>query len=182
MGLAEPGAAAPVKPVPVSGWTVDQSHSKLGFVAAMNGQSFDGQFRHWVAQIRFDFAHLDASSVRVLIDTGSAVTGDQTRDQSLPTADWFATQTFPRAMFVSRHLTSLGANRYQVDGDLKIRDVSRPVSFPFQLQIQGANARMTGRLSVDRTIFGVGQGQFKGSDAVAAKVDVVIAIVATKGP
>jgi polyisoprenoid-binding protein YceI len=192
LGLAAPAVAAPQKAAPakvpaskaaaVPGWAVDQGHSRLGFAAAMNGQSFDGQFRRWAAQIRFDPAHLDLSSVRVVIDTGSAATGDQSRDEALPTADWFAIQAFPRASFTSRSFKSLGQNRYQVDGDLKIRDVSRPVSFPFQLAILGNNARMAGRLSIDRTVFGVGQGQFKGTDTVAAKVDVVIAVTATKIP
>jgi polyisoprenoid-binding protein YceI len=182
LSFVEPISATVTSPKPVSEWMVDQSHSKLGFVALMNGQSFGGQFRHWAAQIRFDPNRLDASNVRVLIDTASAVTADQSRDQSLPTADWFAVQTFPRATFTSRHLTSLGGGHYRVDGDLRIRDVSRPVSFPFQVQIQGKNARMAGRLSIDRTTFGVGQGQFKGTETIAAKVDVVITIAATKNP
>ncbi len=173
--------AAPA-PALVQAWGVDHGRSRLGFVAAMNGQAFNGLFRRWEAKIRFDPAHLDASSVQVLIDAGSATTGDQTRDEALPTADWFAAQSFPRATFVSRHFVSLGGNRYRVDGDLKIRDTARPVSIPFQLQIQGPEARMAGRLSIDRTLFGVGQGQFKGTDTVAAKVDVVINLSASKLP
>ena len=39
---------------------------------------------------------------------------------------------------------------------------------------------MTGRLSIDRTVFGVGQGQFKGTETVAAKVDITISITASK--
>ena len=110
----------------------------------------------------------------------SAATGDATRDEALPTADWFATTLFPRATFTSRRFVSLGGSRYRVDGDLMIRNVARPVSFPFQLAIKGAAATMLGRLSLDRTLFGVGQGQFKGTDTVAGKVDVVISVNASK--
>lgn len=179
LGVAAAGAiAAPA----VSGWRVDPARSRLGFTGAMSGQPFNGQFRRWNAAIRFDPAHLDASSVRVVVDTGSAVTGDASRDEALPTDDWFAAKLFPQSVFVSRRFTSLGGNRYRVDGDLKIRNVSRPISIPFQLVIKGNAATMTGRASLDRTVFGVGQGQFKGTDTVAGKVDVVISINATKAP
>ena len=177
-----PLEAQPQKPASVPGWRVDPARSRLTFAAAMNGQGFTGQFRRWAANIRFDPAHLDASSVRVVVATGSAATGDATRDEALPTADWFAVALFPQATFTSRRFTSLGGNRYRADGDLRIRNVSRPVSIPFQLVIQGNAARMAGKVSIDRTAFGVGQGQFKGTDTVAAKVDVVISITATKTP
>jgi polyisoprenoid-binding protein YceI len=39
----------------------------------------------------------------------SADTGDSGRDESLPTGDWFATQRFPRATFVTRAITRTGA-------------------------------------------------------------------------
>jgi polyisoprenoid-binding protein YceI len=166
----------------VPGWRVDPARSRLSFAAAMNGQGFNGQFRRWGANIRFDPAHLDASSVRVVVATGSAATGDATRDEALPTADWFAVALFPRATFASRGFASLGGDRYRVDGDLILRNVSRPVSIPFQLVIQGNAARMVGRVGIDRTAFGVGEGQFKGTDTVAAKVGVIISITATKTP
>lgn len=177
-----PFAAQTQKAPTVPGWRVDPAHSRLGFTGAMNGQGFNGLFRRWGASIRFDPAHLDASSVRVAVDTGSAATGDASRDEALPTADWFAVKLFPQAIFTSRRFTSLGGNRYRVDGDLRIRNLSRPISIPFQLAIQGNAARMAGRVSIDRTVFGVGQGQFKGTDTVAAKVDLVISINATKAP
>ncbi|WP_176594253.1 YceI family protein [Sphingobium sp. EM0848] len=180
LAMAAPVHGEPPKSTGVPAWNVDQAHSKLGFVGAMNGQSFNGQFRRWSAQIRFDPARLNGSTVHVAIETNSAVTGDQTRDEALPTPDWFSARLFPRATFTSQRFVSLGGNSYRVDGVLRIRDVTRPVSFPFQLAIQGNSARMSARMSIDRTIFGVGQGQFKGTDAVAAKVDVVIAITASK--
>jgi polyisoprenoid-binding protein YceI len=178
--VAIPPAGQAATPPAAQGWTVDKAKSRLGFSAAMNGQTFNGQFRRWDAQIRFDPAHLDISGARVSIDTGSAATGDQTRDEALPTADWFSVSVFPRASFTSRRFISLGGGRYRADGDLKIRDVTRPVSFPFELRFQGNTAAMTGRLSIDRTVFGVGQGQFKGTETVAAKVDVTISITASK--
>ncbi len=75
-------AAAPAAPAPAAkaapGWVVDKPASRLGFVAAMNGQAINGVFHRWDARITFDPANLAASSVVATIDTSSAATGDQT--------------------------------------------------------------------------------------------------------
>ena len=98
-------AAAPAAPakaasaVPV--WVVDKAASRLSFRGSFGGESFDGTFRRWDADIAFDPKALGASRVSVTVDLASAVTGDPTRDQALPTEDWFAIKRIPRATFVS---------------------------------------------------------------------------------
>jgi hypothetical protein len=56
------------------------------------------------------------------------------------------------------------------------------VVLPFTLVITGDSAKMSGALDIDRTLFGVGQGQWKGTEAVAAKVHVAINLVAHRAP
>lgn len=161
-------------------WRADKAASKLGFIGAMNGQAFTGGFGRWDVQITFDPKNLPASQVVATIDTGSARTGDQSRDEALPTADWFSTKTFPKATFVSRRITAAGPGRYVAQGDLTVRGVTRPVSLPFTLAITGDTARMTGAVTLDRSAFGVGQGQWKSNEPVALKVQVNVAITAKR--
>ena len=161
-------------------WTVDKQASRLGFVGAMNGQAFTGSFRRWDAHIQFDPKALDTSSVTAVIDTGSATTGDQTRDEALPTADWFAVQTFPRAIFAANQFKYLGGGRYQAIGTLSIRNVRRPAVLPFTLAIKGDDATMRGALTIDRRTFGVGQGQFATGDTVATNVKIEVSLSATR--
>lgn len=174
---AAPAIAAPAAP---PAWAVDRAASRIGFQGAMNGQGFNGGFSRWDAKIAFDPANLPASKVTAVIDTGSARTGDQTRDEALPTDDWFSIKVFPRATFVSRKITAAGPGRYVAQGDLTIRNATRPVTLPFTLAIAGDTARMQGSLPLDRAAFGVGQGQFKGGDTVALKVQVNIAVTAKR--
>lgn len=169
-------AAAPTAPA----WTVDKAASKLSFRGAMNGATFDGVFRRWDAQINFDPQALASSRAVVTIDAASAVTGDETRDESLPTADWFSTKAYPKATFVSRQFKDLGGGRYQAIGDLTLRGVSKPIILPFTLVITGAQARMNATITLDRTVFGVGQGQWKSGDTVASKVTVNVALLARR--
>ena len=173
LGLtAGPALAAPAV------WTVDPAASKLAFQGAVNGTSFTGVFRRWNAQIVFDPKALAASHVAVSVDLASAASGDADRDQTMPTADWFWVAKFARASFVSHAFRDLGGGRYLAVGDLTLRGVTRPVSLPFTLAVAGDKAVMHGATVIDRTAFGVGQGQWKTGDVVATKVTVNVALTA----
>jgi polyisoprenoid-binding protein YceI len=74
---------------------VNKGASHVGFGATVSNQGIRGEFRRWDAQIAFDPKALNQSRVAATIEMGSAVTGDATRDQSLPTPDWFNVAAFP---------------------------------------------------------------------------------------
>jgi polyisoprenoid-binding protein YceI len=172
--------AAPAFAVTAPAWTIDRTKSQVAFAASMNGQAINGRFRRFDARVAFDPTNLAGSRVTAVIDIASATTGDTSRDQSLPTPDWFNIKAFPRATFMSKAFKSLGGNRYQAAGTLTIRGVARPVVLPFQLVTNGTVAQMRGTLTIDRRLFGVGQGQFASADTVAAAVKVNIALIAHK--
>lgn len=177
LAFSVPALAAPA---PVPTWTINKATSKLGFAGAMNGQNFAGIFRRFDAAIRFDPKSLATSSVTAVIDMGSASTRDQTRDEALPTADWFSVSLFPRATFTANQFKDLGGGRYQAIGTLAIRNIKRPVVLPFALKIAGNIATMQGVLAIDRRVFGVGQGQFATGDTVATVVRITVNIIATR--
>ncbi len=150
--------------------------SRLGFRTTFGGQAVQGAFRRWDAEIVFDPKALTQSKATVTVQLASAATGDPSKDQALPTADWFDVAHFPRATFATTAIKDLGGGRYQAAGTLSLRGVSRPVVLPFTLTITGDRAKMTGSTVVNRSAFGVGQGQFKGADTVPFNVvlDVVL--------
>lgn len=158
-------------------WSVDPA-SKLTFQGAMNGQAFTGTFKRWSAQIAFDPKALAASKAVVTISVASAATGDADRDQAIPTGDWFAADKFAQATFVSRDFRDLGGGRYAADGDLTVRGVKKPVTLPFTLAISGDTARMNGAIVLNRTAFGVGQGQWQTGEVVDTKVTVNVSLTA----
>jgi polyisoprenoid-binding protein YceI len=170
------GGAAFAAPAP--NWNVDAANSKLGFRGAMNGDAFNGVFRRWSAQIAFDPKNLAGSKAVVSIDVTSAATGDADRDQAMPGPDWFSAKTQPRASFVATGFKDLGGGRYQATGNLTLRGVTRPVVLPFTLAISGDTARMNGSVVLNRTAFGIGQGQWKTGDVVATEVTVNVALTA----
>ena len=171
-----PAIAAPAAPV----WIVDHAGSRLTFRGSVSGQAFDGVFKKWDGEIAFDPANLKASHAAITIDLASVVTGDPTRDQMLPTGDWFSTARFPKASFATSAITQTGPGRYAAIGELRLKGLSRRLSLPFTLTITKDRAAMTGQTVVDRQWFAVGQGQFASPDTVADAVTVTVRIAATK--
>ena len=180
--LAMAAAALPALAAPAHAWTVDKGASKLGFASSFGGAPFSGGFRRWDAVIRFDPRNLAGSSVTATIDVGSAATGDKDRDQALPTDSFFAAVKFPRATFAASRFRDLGGGRYAADGTLTIRGVAKPLTLPFSLAITGRQAHMTASLAVNRLAFGVGQGEWKATEAIPAAVNVTVDLTARQTP
>lgn len=172
------GAVAYAQTAPA--WTVDKARSKLGFQSAFSGIKFDGQFNDWNAVINFDPNNLAQSKATVTINLASARTGDKDRDETLPTGDWFNVKQTPQATFVTTAIRANGPNRYIAAGNLTIRGVSRPVSLPFTLNINGRTAVMNGQVVINRSQWGVGGGQFAGPDTVPHQVTVNVSVTANR--
>lgn len=177
MALQPSGGPTAVAQAAATRWVVD-APSRLAFESAVSGQAFEGSFSRWDADIVFDPTNLAASKASVSIDIGSVATGDQTRDEAAGEGSWFDLARFAKATFATTAIRSLGGDRYAADGALTIRGVSKAVSLPFTLAIAGDQATMAGELALNRTDFGIGQGQWQAADVVPHPVKVKIAIKA----
>ena len=179
--LAEEAAKeAPVEAKePLADWTV-ASGGRLGFTARWNGEAINGSFDRWRAAIRFRRDDLAKSNIRVTIDLASADTGDGQRDDSLKGSDFFNVAAQPNAVFTARDIRHLDGDRYEARGTLDLRGVSRPATLRFTLRIEGDRASVNGTARIDRTAFGVGQGEWAATDAIAANVDIDFSFSATR--
>jgi polyisoprenoid-binding protein YceI/cytochrome b561 len=164
---------------PLADWTV-ASGGRLGFTARWNGEAIDGRFSRWRSAIRFSPDELAKSTISVTVDLASANTGDGQRDDSLKSSDFFDTGAHPNAVFTARDIRHVGGDRYEARGTLDLRGVSKPATLRFTLRIDGDKARVTGTARIDRTAFGVGQGEWAATDAIAAGVDVAFSFTATR--
>jgi polyisoprenoid-binding protein YceI len=171
--IATPAFAAPA-------WVLDGAKSSLGFDSSLGGVKFSGGFRRWDAAIAFDPKDLAGSKASVVVDLASAGSGQKERDEALPTSDWFATAKFPRATFATSSIMKAGQDRYLARGVLTMKGVSKPVSLPFALTLDHGVAAMTGSVAIDRTLWGVGLGQFAGDDLIPHVVTLRIRIVARR--
>lgn len=160
-------------------WAVDQQESRLVFVATQLGASFEGEFRVFEAEIRFAPDALAASEAAVTIDVGSLDTGESQRDDTAKGAAFFDVANHPQARFQTTAFRAEG-DGYVADGMLTMKAIEKPVALPFTLQIDGDVARMRGSLTIDRTEWTVGTGEWTSGDTVGKEVEIRIELTARK--
>lgn len=113
-------------------YTLDVSHSRLGFVARHAVVTkVRGQFDDWNATAHIDTATPANSSVTVSINPASISTGSADRDGHLKSADFFDVETYPEWTFVSTNVSRDG-DEWTITGDLTIKGVSKPVTIEFE--------------------------------------------------
>lgn len=176
MLLAVSATAAP--------WQVNYRRSDLQFMAIQEGNAIFGRFGNFRAEIIFDPQHLADSLFRVEIDTASVDTGVADRDDILRSADFFAVERWPRALFITRQIQHIEQNRYQADALLTIRGQERAVVFPFTLTLEKMDGytllRGHGDLNIDRFDYQMAQGDWADTALIGATVTVSVDIQATR--
>ena len=172
------GAIALATPALGANWAVDPARSQLGFEVAIDGAPVKGNFTGWTAEITFDPNDLSSAHAKVTVDVATANSGNGTRDDALRSDKWFGIANTPQAVFDTSAFRQTGDGTYEADGTLTMHGATQPLILPFTLQIANGEAHMTARVSIDRTLWGVGQGNYASDTPVATKVDVVIDLTA----
>jgi polyisoprenoid-binding protein YceI len=158
-----PAAAASTTPTQATAWTTVAAASSIEFTGTLAGGDFTGKFQRFVAAVAFDPANLAGSRFRVEIETGSADTADADRDVALAGDEFFAVSRWPKATYEASQFAAAGPGQFQARGKLTIRGIARevPVTFTFKPSAAGRSATLSGRASVRRLDFGIGQGEWQ---------------------
>ena len=169
-------------PAAATHWTADTAHSGLTFSAVQAGARFEGRFATFDPQIDFDAANLATSRFVVTVTTGSADTRDKERDETLRGKDFFDASRWPQARFATSGFTATANGRFEAQGKLTIRDVTRPVRLPFTFVVaaDGRTARLSGGTTIQRLDFGVGQGEWNDTSWVGNAVDIHFDLALTR--
>src|SRR4051794_2304739 len=118
-------------------WSIDPSHSEVGFVVRhMMVSKVKGRFSTVEGTITVAEDVL-SSTVEAKVDAASIDTRDENRDNHLRSADFFDVETYPALTFRPTGIRPQGAD-FLLDGELTIRGTTRPV--PFELEYNGAAA------------------------------------------
>ncbi len=168
----------------VKKWEVNPAESTLVFTGKQMGSSFNGSFSTFAADIAFDPAMLEQSKVTVTIDVSTALTKDKERDANIQSKEWFDTATFPSARFETTAITKTGDNAYEATANLTIRDITNPVVMPFTLEFSKDDSGkekviMKGSVTLDRSKFSLGTGDWADASIIANEVPVDVLISAT---
>ncbi len=139
--------------------------SHLAFATKYDGEVFTGKFPGFSTRISFDPANPAAGTLDVTIPLAGAETGNGDRDSTLKTADFFDVAKFATATYTAKGFTKTADNKYVANGTLALRGVTKPVTFTFEWK-PGANPVLTGKATVKRLDFGVGEGDWKDTKTI----------------
>lgn len=111
-------------------WTLDKSHSNVKFtVTHMVVSDVDGSFKLFDGSMEHSKPDFSDAKIAFTVDVNSVDTDNENRDKHLKSDDFFNAEKFPAMKFESTSFTPQGGNKYKLDGNLTIRDVTKPVSF-----------------------------------------------------
>lgn len=118
---------ASITELPAGTWTVDASHSELGFVARhLMVTKVRGQFKEFEGTVKVGESLTD-SQVSAVAQLASIDTGSADRDAHLRSADFFDVENNPTMSFTSTEVTA-----ETLKGDLTIKGVTKPVVFDLE--------------------------------------------------
>ncbi len=168
-------------------WDVVHEQSTLDFTATQTGSEFQGTF-DFTADMRFDREDLANSGFDVTIDVTSVDTGSRRRDQALADQAWFWFDQHPEAYFRTSRIVHKEGNDYEAIAELTIKDITHEVTLPFtwtrngdSAQLEGSvTATMEGGLTMDRTRWDVGTGEWSSGDTIGRQVEVRVNLLLKK--
>jgi polyisoprenoid-binding protein YceI len=141
-------------------WTLDPSHSEVQFsVRHMMISKVRGTFGVKSATLTAPENPLEATD-EATVDVASIDTKDEGRDNHLRSADFFDTETYPTMEFRSTGVRIENGD-FLVDGNLTIKDVTKPVTFDFDFGGFGTDpwgnykAGATAKAVINREDFGL---------------------------
>lgn len=109
-------------------WTSDAAHSELQFkVKHLMVSNVTGKFNDFQVDVVSETGELTDAKITAIIQTASITTGPVDRDNHLRSADFFDAENFGEMKFVSTAFKSDGGDDYILEGDLTIKDVTKPV-------------------------------------------------------
>jgi polyisoprenoid-binding protein YceI len=118
-------------------YTIDSDHTRPTFEISHFGYStFRGRFDRTTGRISYDPA-ARTGSADVRVEVGSVSTGVSAIDEHLKKPEFFDAAKFPAITFKSTQFVFDGERLASVDGNLTIRDVTKPVS----LKVGAVNCR-----------------------------------------
>src|SRR5690606_31967571 len=114
-------------------YAIDPSHTSVGFVAKhLMVTKVRGAFDELEGAITIAEEPLD-SSVEVTLQAASVNTRSADRDAHLRSADFLDVEQHPTLSYRSTGVRHVEGSRFQLDGELTVKGVSRPLTLDMEL-------------------------------------------------
>jgi polyisoprenoid-binding protein YceI len=146
--------------------------STITFQIKNLGVNTGGSIGGLKGDIKFDPAHLDASSIETSLDINTINTDNDTRDEHLKSDSYFDAAKYPVIAVRSVSIKHRNNNNFTGTFNLTIKDKTNPVEIPFTYTAKGNTAVFKGSLKIKRTDYGVGDKSMIMSNDVTISIEV----------
>ena len=168
---------------PAGTYELDVTHTVVGFVTRHMLSKVRGQFMEFTGTIEVG-EEPENSRVNVEVKTNSITTHTEKRDQHLMSGDFLEIEKYPVLTFKSTAVWPTGGTSFELDGDLTIKDVTRPVTLSGEFLGWGPNMEgkpmlaASAKTSIDREDWGMTWNMVveTGGFLVGKKVDIEIEV------
>lgn len=170
---------------PAGRYELDPAHTVVEFVARHMLSKVRGRFTDFSGWVEID-DDPSASRAEVEIRPASIQTNQEMRDGHLRSPDFLDVEAYPTLRFVAGEVRIVGERGFELDGELTIKDVTRPVTLtgeylgretdPYGQSVIAFTARTT----IDREAWGMtwNQALETGGLLVSKKVDIELELEA----
>ena len=162
---ATPGATAT--------YAFDQTNSKVEWTGSKVTGKHDGSFETFKGTVKLVDGSPEKSSVNVEIDTATIRTEPAMLLNHLKSDDFFAVDKFPKATFTSTEVKKGGEKgaTHTVTGNLTLHGVTKGISFPATIKVEGDKVDVGADFAINRKDFGL---NYPGKKDDLIRDDVVI--------
>jgi len=154
-------------------WDGSQEESYVKFTIRNLGLNVEGVFESFTTTLDYDKNQPANSRFSAKIQVNSINTGINKRDNHLKQEEYFHVEKYPTISFQSTSVSSPGANRLLVRGNLTIKGKSLPVALEVDVSEAGGKTRFSISSQLDRRDFGVGGSSWVMSDDVYLDLYIV---------
>jgi len=165
-------------------WVIDKEKSRVIFHYSYAGDPYQGEFTNIDAVFEIDPTNPGSCNFTVTIPIVDINIDSVEALEYLLDVDMFDVDQFPTARFEARQCRLQALDSFVSEGSLTIRDMTRPMSFPFQLAIERDAERMGFRLTSNVTIkrleYGVGQGYWASTAEIPNEIGIEVDVYAIR--
>jgi polyisoprenoid-binding protein YceI len=143
----------------------------VSFVIKNFGINTKGTLEGLKGEIQWNKTNPANSSFTVTLDAATVNTGVEARDNHLRKEEYFHVEKYPVITFTSTAVSGTGPG-FNMTGNLTLKGITKPVSFPFTVKEEGDGYLFEGNFTINRRDFGIGGNSLVMGDEVKVTLKV----------
>lgn len=175
--VKSPSSSSAAKSAPAAGakvFTISED-STIGFTGSKVTGSHNGGFKKFSGQFAVANGVISGSGHKLTIEVDSLWADNDRLTGHLKTPDFFDPAAFPQAIFELTSSEKADGGKVKLTGNLTLHGVTKQISFPAELNVQGNQATLKAEFFIKRFDFGIkfaGMANDLIRDEVVIKLDV----------